>query len=196
MIGVTTTIILNNKQIAIIIESENGIKFGGYINSTIDKYSISNPESFLFTFKYNKPMKYPIRESLKEKSIFTLYEDWNNELFSFGNDLIIMKTNSQKQSIIHQRNILFEDNDEKNALIGSSKSNKSYEIKRIVVLQFRSLTEEEKRLKDSLMTMEYIHQIEELSETKCDRKIFDSNKDNWDQLKHQHLIKEYMEKRI
>ena len=40
------------------------------------------------------------------------------------------------------------------------------------------------------LTKEQVEQIEEWTSLKCSDIIFDSNKDNWNQGKHQNLIKE------
>ena len=65
--------ILNKSNLLFLIDFE-GIKFGGFISSKIDKIDewIKDDHAFIFTFKDNKPMKFDIKKDKKDK-VFYLY---------------------------------------------------------------------------------------------------------------------------
>ena len=85
--------ILNKKQIVILIETDDGIKFGGYVEKEIDKVNemIEDENTFLFTFKDNNPKKFDILDKSKG---FILNDKSDYQLFSFGNcDILVYKSN-------------------------------------------------------------------------------------------------------
>ena len=65
--------LLNKQQIVILIETDDGIKFGGYVE---------NENTFLFTFKDNQPQKFDILEKGRGFKLFPANE---KTLFIFGN---------------------------------------------------------------------------------------------------------------
>ena len=67
-------LILNKSNLIFLIETDENIKFGGFISSKIDKYYpyfISDENAFVFTFKDNKPMKFNIKKN--QKKLFILF---------------------------------------------------------------------------------------------------------------------------
>ena len=46
---------------------------------------VDDPQSFLFSFKDNKPIKYEMKEDKKNESSFYLYDEDDERLFIFGN---------------------------------------------------------------------------------------------------------------
>ena len=102
--------ILNKENLLFLIETNDKIKFGGFVSSKIDKIVhnddnkienyISDSNSFIFTFKDNKPMKFDIKKDNKYYS-FRLYNEFSNRLFGIGyNDIVICK--QYKKSTIYQ----------------------------------------------------------------------------------------------
>ena len=76
------THIWNKNKVAILIENEYGIRYGGFIYSTINKYEtynnetyqwegLNDPNSFVFTFKEYKPMKFELKEDMKNEPNFS-----------------------------------------------------------------------------------------------------------------------------
>ena len=47
--------------------------------------SLNDPESFVFTFKDNRPMKFTLKENKKNEPIFYLSDCIMDPLFGFGN---------------------------------------------------------------------------------------------------------------
>ena len=81
--------IMNKSNLLFLIESDDGIKFGGFISSKIEKIwkypdykSISDNKAFIFTFKYNKPMKFDIKKDWKKDKAFFLCDKSYDVLFS------------------------------------------------------------------------------------------------------------------
>ena len=96
--------ILNRFSLLFIIETENNDKFGSFINFCDDYDGIDhigrnkiNKNSFVFTFKDNKPMKFPIKDDF---SSFGIYPQSYDELFKIGCDISIGK--KEKTSEISQ----------------------------------------------------------------------------------------------
>ena len=141
------TKIFNKKKFIILIETENDIKFGCYVDGKIDKYYyydngsdsiISCLNSFVFTFKNNTIEKFDIKKD-KSKYAFYLYPKSSEILFEFGyNDISIRKdNNSFKCSCIYQEeDSSFDYKGKENALIGIIGSD-CFKPKRIVVIQMK-----------------------------------------------------------
>ena len=80
-------LILNKQNLLFLIETDDNIKFGGFISSKIDGYYnyISDENAFVFTFKDNNPMKFDIEKDKKDQAFF-LYEKssiYQNKYSSF-----------------------------------------------------------------------------------------------------------------
>ena len=142
--------IWNKNKIAILIENEYGIRYGGFIYSQIDKYSVLNeeicqyeciidPKSFIFTFKDNKPLKFELKEEKKNDSIFYLCKSDEIPLFGIGKpeeyEIWIGKKNI-KDFCEQTENSNYEFKGNKNALIGISGKENKFDIKRFIVIQF------------------------------------------------------------
>ena len=113
---------MNKKQIVIMIETDDGIKFGGYVE---------DENTFLFTFKDNQPKKCDI---LNKNKGFNLYRANYKTLFEFGNgDIVIFKSNVNKNSECHQNNDNYDYKGIENSLIGR----KHFRIKHIQVFQMK-----------------------------------------------------------
>ena len=135
-------LIFNKNQLLFIIQTEDGIKFGGYINSLIDKYRdqtddstiISDPNAFLFTFRENKQQKFDIKEE-HSKTAFYLYPKEHERLFWIGTiDIGIRKKNDQCQCGEGLKS--FENNYQQNSLIGRS-GKRCFTATKIVVCQMK-----------------------------------------------------------
>ena len=71
------------------IETEDGIQFGGYIEKQIDKIDgkIEDSNTFLFSFKDNKIMKYSLKKN-KHITLLTL-EKLCNLIDCTPNDIVL-----------------------------------------------------------------------------------------------------------
>ena len=74
--------LLNKKQIVILIETDDGIKFGGYVEKQIDKVNEMTEDEniFLFTFKHNQPKKFDI---VDKSNGFKLFDKTFEQSFDF-----------------------------------------------------------------------------------------------------------------
>ena len=135
---------------AILIENEYGIRYGGFIYSTIDKYEtfnnktweyegLNDTESFVFTFKDNKPMKFELKEDKKNEPIFHLCDCIIDSLFAFGNEfeyeIWIGKKNIKSYCQQNEKSI-YDYKGNENALIGITGRENQFDIKRIIAIQF------------------------------------------------------------
>ncbi|BFU23053.1 predicted protein [Entamoeba histolytica] len=132
--------IINKEHIIIIIEDEDGNKFGGYVNSKIDKYCyINDSKSFVFSLKSNGRMKGMKKFDIKQTQ-YAFY--LNNQIqdclfkFGFGNDIFVCKENYKTKSWCEQQS--FEYNEIENALCGKF----FFTPKQIIVIEMK--------LKDSI----------------------------------------------
>ena len=71
-------------------------------------------------------------KSSKKFEAFQLLSKQDKKLFTFGNDLIVMKEDVEMKSNVNERNCFFEYGKEKNVLIGRVGS---FDIKRLLVIQ-------------------------------------------------------------
>ncbi|BFU23421.1 predicted protein [Entamoeba histolytica] len=96
--------IMNKEHIIIIIEDEEGNKFGGYVNSKIDKVGwINDSKSFVFSLKSNGRMKGMMKFDIKEpQHAFCLYNQSHKCLFEFGGDILVCKENYKTASHCYQ----------------------------------------------------------------------------------------------
>ena len=127
--------VLNKQNVLFLIETNDNIKFGGFISSIIDKTNewIEDENAFVFTFKNDKPLLFPIRNKDK-KFAFKLYSFHDEELFSIGlNDIIISKR--KHRSTLYQDNYSsFHYKGYDNVLIGKT-GWKCFYPKRILIIQ-------------------------------------------------------------
>ena len=134
-------IIINKQNIIILIENEEGIKIGGFISTQIDKITnygdnkkwISDEKSFLFTFKDNKSMKYDIKKDKQDKA-FCLYDKSHLNLFSIGNNDIVIEKIMDNTRIYQNERSSFDYEGKENALIGKTGD---FSTKRIIVIQMK-----------------------------------------------------------
>ncbi|BFU20573.1 trichohyalin, putative [Entamoeba histolytica] len=129
--------IINKEHIIIIIEDEEGNKFGGYVNKKIDKYGwISDSKSFLFSLESNGRiegmMKFDIEQS---QYAFWLFNQSHNCLFEFGlGDICVCKENDKTKSFCKQHSFSYKGIT--NALCGKQHPN-SFTTKRIIVIEMK-----------------------------------------------------------
>ncbi|EMD43647.1 Hypothetical protein EHI5A_116970 [Entamoeba histolytica KU27] len=135
--------IMNKEHIIIIIEDENGNKFGGYINSKIDKVIcfINDPKSFLFSLESNGRIdgvfqgmkKFDIKEP---QYTFYLCNQSHDYLFGFGNgeDIGVGKENYKTLSYCDQRSYEYEGIS--NALCGKQHP-EHFTPKRIIAVEMK-----------------------------------------------------------
>ncbi|BFU22338.1 trichohyalin, putative [Entamoeba histolytica] len=132
--------IKNKEHIIIIIEDEEGNKFGGYVNSKIDKVDecINDSKSFVFSLDSNGRiegmMKFDIIKD--QQYAFCLYYQSDEYLFSFGDgcDICVGKENYQTKSSCYQYSYEYEGIS--NALCGKEWPNR-FTPKRIIVIEMK-----------------------------------------------------------
>ena len=111
----------------IIIENENGIKFGGYIENIIENVNQRQEDenTFLFSRNFNVAVKYEMKENRTNEISFRLFENWSEKLFAFGNN----------QYVLTKRKIT-ETNIDENAIFDMKKLEKEFEFDVTSILFF------------------------------------------------------------
>ncbi|BFU22383.1 trichohyalin, putative [Entamoeba histolytica] len=126
--------ILNKKYIIIIIEDEEGNRFGGYVSEKIDKVSrIYDSKSFVFSLESNgnieEMMKFDI---IQPEYAFKICNQKDNCLFSFGiGDILVYKENDKTKSWCYQNSFEYEGIE--NALCGKH----DFTPKRIIIIEMK-----------------------------------------------------------
>ncbi|EMD49145.1 Hypothetical protein EHI5A_130390, partial [Entamoeba histolytica KU27] len=127
--------IMNKEHIMILIEDEDGNKFGGYVNEKIDKVEscITDQKSFVFSLESNGRMKEAMKFDIKyPQYAFILLNQSYSCLFKFGyNDIFVYKENYKTISYCDQQS--FEYNGISNALCGKY----YFTPKRIIVIEMK-----------------------------------------------------------
>ncbi|BFU18087.1 trichohyalin, putative [Entamoeba histolytica] len=127
--------IKNKEHIIIIIEDEDGNKFGGYVNSKIDEVGwIYDSNSFLFSLKSKGRMEGMMKfDIIQPQSAFCLFNQSNDCLFAFGyyDDIVVFKENDKTRSYCKQRS--FDYKGIRNALCGKE----LFTPKRIMVIEMK-----------------------------------------------------------
>ncbi|BFU18330.1 trichohyalin, putative [Entamoeba histolytica] len=131
--------IMNKEHIIIIIEDEEENKFGGYVNSKIDKGDdyINDSQSFVFSLESNGRIEGMMKFDIKEPEYaFYLHNQSDDLLFAFGfgdgyEDILVFKENDKTQSFCNQYS--FEYNEIEDALCG----NENFTPKRILVIEMK-----------------------------------------------------------
>ncbi|BFU25665.1 predicted protein [Entamoeba histolytica] len=129
--------VMNKEHVIIIIEDEDGNKFGGYVNSKIDKDDgwINDSKSFVFSLDSKGRMEGMMKFDIKQpQDAFRLWNKSNNWLFNFGcggGDIYLKKIYDKKDSHCKQRS--FEYKGISNALCG----NENFTPKRIIVIEMK-----------------------------------------------------------
>ena len=87
--------VINRKELLFVVKSIDGYLFGQYVQSQIQSYGdnswIEDEKSFIFSFKENIPIHYPILQKRKENA-FKLCSKHSNGLFAMGfYDIFIRK---------------------------------------------------------------------------------------------------------
>ena len=128
-------VIMNKSNLVFLIETNENIKFGGFISSKINKINtfIGDEKVFIFTFKDNKPMKYDIKKE-KKSIAFCLWNTLNDYLFNIGNHDIDISKDNNLSSIFQNQTSSFDYKENEKALIGKT-GWFCVEIKRILVIQ-------------------------------------------------------------
>ncbi|BFU23715.1 predicted protein [Entamoeba histolytica] len=128
--------IMNKEHIIIIIEDEEGNKFGGYVNSKINKvqYYINDSKSFVFSLESNGRIEGMMKFDIKQPQYaFYLNSQTDNCLFSFGYfcDIHVYKENYKTQSFCKQYS--YDYKGISNALCGKY----NFIPKRIIVIEMK-----------------------------------------------------------
>ncbi|BFU22431.1 trichohyalin, putative [Entamoeba histolytica] len=129
--------IINKEHLIIIIEDSKGNKFGGYVNSKIDKVDkwISDSKSFLFSLESKGRMKRMMKFDINQpQRAFCLINQSHDCLFRFGNDICVYKANNKTYSYCQQ--FSFEYKGIENALCGKQYPN-LFTPKRIIVIEMK-----------------------------------------------------------
>ncbi|BFU18091.1 trichohyalin, putative [Entamoeba histolytica] len=128
--------ILNKKYIIIIIEDEEGNRFGGYVSEKIDKVGrIYDSKSFVFSLESKGRLEGMIKFDIRQPQYaFYLYNKSHDILFSFGNgygDILVYKENDKTRSYCKQNT--FDYKEIENALCGKY----NFTPKRIIVIEMK-----------------------------------------------------------
>ncbi|BFU20582.1 TLD, putative [Entamoeba histolytica] len=127
--------IMNKEHIIIIIEDEEGNKFGGYVDSKIDKVGwINDSQSFVFSLESKGRIEGMKKFDIKTpEGAFCLFNQSHDCLFifGFGHDIFVFKENYKTQS--HCNQYSFEYEGISNALCGKY----SFTPKRIIVIEMK-----------------------------------------------------------
>ncbi|BFU22311.1 predicted protein [Entamoeba histolytica] len=135
--------IWNKKHIIIIIEDSEGNKFGGYVNSKIDKvnggYWINDSQSFVFSLESKGRMEGMKKFDIKEpQHAFWLDNQTDDCLFEFGygyrGDICVYKENDKTKSYCSEYS--FEYEGISNALCGKQYPYR-FTPKRIIVIEMK-----------------------------------------------------------
>ncbi|BFU26452.1 predicted protein [Entamoeba histolytica] len=130
--------IMNKEHIIIIIEDSEGNKFGGYVNSKIDKVDdkIYDSYSFVFSLESKGRMEGMKKFYIKQQQrAFYLYNQSHNCLFEFGyGDICVYKEDNKTYSFCNQYS--FEYEGISNALCGKQFPNR-FTPKRIIVIEMK-----------------------------------------------------------
>ncbi|BFU26348.1 trichohyalin, putative [Entamoeba histolytica] len=132
--------IMNKEHIIIIIEDEDGNKFGGYINSKIDRVGgwINDSKSFVFSLESNERIEGMMKFDIKiPEYAFYLHRQSNNWLFVFGHgcgDIQVCKENDKRYSSCYQDSFEYEGIE--NALCGKQYPER-FTTKRIIVIEMK-----------------------------------------------------------
>ncbi|BFU22001.1 predicted protein [Entamoeba histolytica] len=132
--------IMNKEHIIIIIEDEDGNKFGGYVNSKIDKvgYYIYDSQSFVFSLESKGRIEGMKKFDIKQPEIaFCLCNQSDNYLFGFGGgcDICVYKENDKTYSYCNQYSFEYEGISK--ALCGKEYPNNYFTPKRIIVIEMK-----------------------------------------------------------
>ncbi|BFU26166.1 trichohyalin, putative [Entamoeba histolytica] len=129
--------IMYKEHIIIIVEDEEGNKFGGYVNSKIDEDEwINDSKSFLFSLESNGRIDGMKKFDIEEPGhAFYLHNQSNNWLFVFGlDDIEVYKENDKTLSYCKQ--LSFEYEGISNALCGNEWPNR-FTTYRIIVIEMK-----------------------------------------------------------
>ncbi|BFU23275.1 predicted protein [Entamoeba histolytica] len=129
--------IMNKEHIIIIIEDEEGNKFGGYVNSKIDKVGqwIYDSKSFVFSLESKGRIEgMKIFDIKQPEYAFYLNSQTDNSFFGFGYDIVIGKENNKTKSHCYQ--YAFEYKGIENALCGKELPY-NFTTKRIIVIEMK-----------------------------------------------------------
>ncbi|BFU24830.1 predicted protein [Entamoeba histolytica] len=132
--------IINKQHIIIIIEDEEGNKFGGYVSSKIDEVDgfIYDSKSFLFSLESNGRIEGMKKFDIKRPQYaFYLNNQSHHCLFEFGycGDIFVRKENNKTYSFCYQDS--FEYEGIRNALCGKEWPNNYFTPKRIIVIEMK-----------------------------------------------------------
>ncbi|BFU25622.1 trichohyalin, putative [Entamoeba histolytica] len=129
--------IMNKEHLIIMIEDEEGNKFGGYVNEKINKVDgyINDSKSFVFSLNSNGRMKGMKKFDIKQpRYAFCLNSQTDDCLFQFGFDIVVCKQNYKTESYCKQHS--FEYEGISNALCGKQLP-KYFTPKRIIVIEMK-----------------------------------------------------------
>ncbi|BFU22404.1 TLD, putative [Entamoeba histolytica] len=129
--------IMNKEHLIILIEDEEGNKFGGYVDSKIDKVDdkIYDSKSFLFSLESKGRMKGMKKFDIKQPEYaFKLYNQSDDRLFVFGyGDIFVYKENYKTKSFCKQHSFSYEEIS--NALCGNYQYR--FTPKRFIVIEMK-----------------------------------------------------------
>ena len=151
--------IIGKKQLAFIIEDEDGEKFGYYLNTEVKnkynkkRFTETDDKSFEFNLeskgRLDKMMKFPIKNN---KYGYSLNEKSNERLIDLGN-IVLYKENKRNLSYCIQKDDQFDYQGISNALCGkitykeeNQWKGRPFKLLRIIVIQMKVKDEEVQQL--------------------------------------------------
>ena len=139
--------LIGKNHLLFVIQTEDGEKFGYYLNPTITyvqfpNYNWSDEKSFEFTLESkergNQPIKFEIKNKMKNGyTLFDNHSNWNMNLISFG-EIFLAKEKFKEHSNCEQHDDMFDYHGIQNALCGKQPNERGemyFTPKRIVIIQ-------------------------------------------------------------
>ena len=125
-------------KVVVIVETEDNILFGGYINTTITNTNdwIVDDKAFVFSLKSNGRLQQPEKYQIQTKEcndVFDLFDDNNEKLFTIGKgDICLLKKDIGK-GWCKQHSFDYEGKE--SILIGKEGEDNTFTVKKIQVWQ-------------------------------------------------------------
>ena len=126
----------NKENVLIIVESDKGIIFGGFVKARIQTATsskVTDSDCFVFSTKDDVLKKFMIK-SIRKREAFTLPLRTHDTLFSFGDEIDVHKQGAIRKSKISDKQDIFDYCGEDKAILGIYGE---FETKRIVAIQLK-----------------------------------------------------------
>ena len=171
------SLVMNQSNIIILMETIDGRKFGCFIQSLIHQIGsyIEDSHAFIFSLENQLFEKYSINEY---SFAIKICHEKDDDLFIIGrNDIVIKKKEKKEKCSCKQVSFNYNDTNnglKENILIGKKGV---FQIKHICILPLK--TSKERQYNLSLSPINQFNQLEQWTSLKCSEIVFDSMKHNW-----------------